>query len=243
MWKLVGRHPSAGTIVALLALFFALCGGAVSAAPNQQARRLPAHKPGAPAVKVVGDVHVINGKTRLTVGGDVAVHGDGKALPVTGAVGVQGPVNVQGSVGVTSPVQVNGAVGVTGGNVGISGAVDASPEHVLASGECNDNGNPVVKTVPNTSGLRITNLVVAQAYLNSGSARLSVFPPGAPVTDVPLTNVFAGDFTAYEDIPSYAVSLGSGLTSSASGNWTFRCGSVTSDTTGASSHIWMAIGH
>jgi hypothetical protein len=137
------------------------------------------------------------------------------------------------------------SVKASGGSVGISGAVNPSPERVLASGACNDNsGNPVVITVPNTATLRIRSISVSQTYLNSGSERLSIFPPGSAVTGTPLMNLYAGDLAGggqSVNLPN-TMDFGAGLASSTSGNWTFRCGSVTNDIVGVTEGIWMVLG-
>ena len=218
------RPPSLTTVIALVALFLAIGGSSYAAVKLQ-------------SVKVVGTVAVGNGKRPLRVAGDVGMHSDRGALPVTGRVGVSGGnVGVSGNVGISG-----GSVGISSGSVGVNGPVDPSPERVLASGACNNNGSPVTATVPNTPGLRIASMLVTQTNANSGAARLSMFAPGMSTSGDPLTNVFGGDVASGVNLPA-KLDFGSGLTSSATGNWTFICGSTSNATVGASESIWMVLG-
>ena len=221
-WR--ARPPSPTTVIALVALSLAIGGSSYAAVKLQ-------------SVKVVGPVVVRNGARPVRVAGDVGMHSDRGALPISGAVSVSG-----GNVGVSGEVAVHGgSVGISGGSVDVKGPVELSPERVLASGDCNSNGSSVVATVPNTPGLRIASIVVTQTIANSGDARLSMFAPGMSTSGDPLTNVFGGDVAAGVNLPS-ELDFGSGLTSSATGNWTFRCGSTTNAALGASESIWMALG-
>lgn len=170
----------------------------------------------------------------------------GTAAAATGSlVNIADPSNSANLAHVDSAgrLQVGDSAGPLSAN--INNAVNPSPERVLASGQCTDtSGNSIVVTVPNTKTLRIRSMSVSQTTLNSGSERLSIFPPGAAVTGTPLMNVFAGDLAGGGqsiNLPS-TLEFGAGLTSATSGNWTFRCGSVTSDTSGAPEAIWMVLG-
>lgn len=135
------------------------------------------------------------------------------------------------------PLTVKGS----GGTIGISGAVNPTPEKILASGSCsaNSGADPVTVTVPNTSSLRILSIHLSGITEGENQAQLMMTVPGgtSPVITL-MVNSTSGVETF---VPDQSMYFASGLTSSASGNWTFTCSDLNSTTSGGFG-TWMVLG-
>lgn len=168
------------------------------------------------------------GGTTAAAGGSLVTITDPSHSTYRAHVDSSGRLQVGDGAG---PLSVTGS----GGSIGVSGPVDPSPETILASGNCSTTTNgPVTVTIPNTSSRRILSIHLSGTTSGEIGAQLQMTPPGV---STPTINLFVNSTS----VPDQSMNFGGGLTSSASGSWTFTCGNIAGATSGEFG-TWMVLG-